>query len=189
MDVVVDGVSVSEGGVLPQELLDARNQFQFFLCRQILILVEQKLELVLQAPNQLVKGHLVLIIGQLGQLLHSSHGLVTAKHDSVQDLRHDEEVVDLLAEHVLNAEVVQNFKLAALDGDLRGSLPSASCLIDEKLLVELLFNLLELVEKEPLFFGSRACFLISGLCLQVSHHEACLVWIALEISSLSLACP
>ena len=120
--------------------------------------------------------------------MHSSHGLVTAKHDSVQDLRHDEEVVDLLAEHVLNAEVVQNFKLAALDGDLRGSLPSASCLVDEKLLVELLFNLLELVEKEPLFFGSGACFLVSRLSLQVSHHEACLVWIALEVSSLSLAC-
>lgn len=128
-----------------------------------------------------------MIIGQLRQLLHCSHCFVTSEHYRVQDLRHDEEVVNLLTKHVFDAKVVQNFKLAAFDCDLWGSLTRASCFVNEELLIELLFNLLEFIKKEALFFWSCACFL-TWLSLQISHHEACLIWIALKVSSLSLAC-
>ena len=77
--------------------------------------------------------------------MHSSHGFVTSEHYRVQDLRHDEEVVDLLTKHVFDAKVVQNFKLAALNCDLWGSLSGTSCFVNEELLIELLFNLLEFI--------------------------------------------
>ena len=86
----------SERLILSQELLDARNQFQFLLRRQVLILVEQELEFHLKALDKLLEGDLILLIGQLGQLLHSAVGLVTFKHDCVKQLRHDKEVIDLL---------------------------------------------------------------------------------------------
>ena len=145
INVVVDRITISEGCVLPQELFNARNQFQFFLCRQILIFIEQQLELVLQTPYQLIKSNLVLIIGQLCQLLHSSHGFVTSEHYRVQDLRHDEEVVNLLTKHVFDAKVVQNFKLAAFNCDFWCSLSGTSCFVNEELLIELLFNLFEFI--------------------------------------------
>ena len=140
--VVVNRVAVSKSCVLPEELLDARNQFQFFLCRQILILVQQQLKLVLKAADQLVKRDLILIVCQLRQFLHRAHCLVAAEHNRIQDLRHDEEVIDLFAKKILDAKVVKNFKLTTFNGDFWRTLTLAPSLVDKQLLIQLLFNLL-----------------------------------------------
>jgi len=63
VSVSIDTLSVSERRILPQELFDARNQFQLLLCRQILIFIKQQLEFVLQAPDKLIERDLILVIG------------------------------------------------------------------------------------------------------------------------------
>lgn len=93
--------AVSQSGVLSEELFDAWNQFQLFFSRQILILIQQQLELVLEALNECVQSELVLIIRQFGQFLHRAVGLVSSEHNRVEDLGHYEKVVDFFAENVL----------------------------------------------------------------------------------------
>lgn len=59
------------------------------------------MEFGLKAFHELVKADLVMVIGEFGELLHRTIGLVTFKHDRVEYLRHNEEVVNFLPQDVL----------------------------------------------------------------------------------------
>lgn len=56
--------------------------------------------------DELFQTHLVLIIGQLGQLLHRAVRLVSLKHNRVQELSQDENVINLFAKTVLLTHMV-----------------------------------------------------------------------------------
>ena len=109
-------LAVSEDSVLTKELLYARDQFEFFLCRQVLVLVEEELEFVLKAFDKLIKRDLVLLVRQLGQLLHRAVSLIAFEHDCVQDLGHHEEVVDFFPEDVIKRRALFDLKLVRNGG-------------------------------------------------------------------------
>ena len=113
-DVLSRFVPASERRVLSEQLFDAWDQLQLFFRRQILILVEQELKLLLKALNELVEGHLVLVISQLRQLLHRAVRFVASEDHRVQKLSHHEEVVDFLAQDVLKGQPVLDLELAVV---------------------------------------------------------------------------
>ena len=68
----------------------------------------------MQAFHELIKTDLVLVIGQLSELLHGTQRLVTFQDNSVEYLSHNEEVVNLLPQNVFQCAAVNNFKLCML---------------------------------------------------------------------------
>ena len=71
-----------------------------------MVLVEEQLELLLKALDKLVERDLVLLIGEFSQLLHRAVSLITLQDDGVEQLGHEEEVVDFAAEDVLEGGLV-----------------------------------------------------------------------------------
>ena len=59
------------------------------------------MEFGLKAFHELVEADLVMVIGEFGELLHRSIGLVTFQYDRVEYLSHNEEVVNFLPQDVL----------------------------------------------------------------------------------------
>ena len=91
-----------QGVILPEQLLNPGNQFHFFLSRQVLIFIDQELEFMLEALHDMSMRSIFLLVRQLGQFKHHLFGLVSVLNNLINDLRHHEEVIDLLTEEVLN---------------------------------------------------------------------------------------
>ena len=95
-------VTAAKGGILSQKLLNSWDQFHFFLRLQVLVIIQEKLELGLKAQDKLVKRDCVLFIGQLCQFSHDLVSAVTSDHNGIQNLNHDEEVVNLFLQEFFN---------------------------------------------------------------------------------------
>ena len=165
-----------------------------------MVFIQQELEFVLQALDELIKGHLVLVVGQPGQLLHRAVSFVTLEHDGVQELRHHKEVVDLFPQDFLERKTFFDLKLATFSCSrcLRGvAFTLRSDLEKPQLLEELLFDLSELVDEEAFLFGAVGCCVVLLLSLlvlivvegvglvKVSHCEG--IGVPFKVCCLSLA--
>ena len=118
------GQTVPHLSILSQKLIDARKQLKLLFRGEVLVFIEKKLELVLQALDELVQTDLVLVVRQLGQGLHRAISLISFEHYGVQDLRHDEKVINLLPEDVLHAQLLLDLELIignVLGGTVRSS--------------------------------------------------------------------
>ena len=67
----------------------------------------------MEALDELVKRDLVLLISEFRQLLHSAISLITLQYNSIEQLSHQEEVVDFAAKYVLEGGLFRDLELSA----------------------------------------------------------------------------
>ena len=95
-----------------------------------------------------------MLVCQLGQLLHRSVGLITLENDCIEYLSHDEIVIDLFSQNILNAKVIKNLKLPVDPRLIFVRLLALGARLEqEKFLIALLFDLLQFREQESFLFG------------------------------------
>ena len=67
----------------------------------------------MEALDELVERDLVLLISEFRQLLHSAISLITLQYNSIEQLSHQEEVVDFVAKYVLEGGLFRDLELSA----------------------------------------------------------------------------
>ena len=70
---------------------------------------------MLESFDELIKRNLILFIGEFCKLLHGAISFITFQDYSIEQLRHQEEVIDFAAKDVLEAGLIGDLELNAFN--------------------------------------------------------------------------